>query len=200
MTIKDVAEGFQAAVESATTKVEATLPKQKKKGGKEEEVKKKVDKCKYSLQGDNVFNAVVQLSLLDLLPAIDRYLKLSGRPEGSKDAGKAKIRQLTSAHGWSNAAVVVRKYSASVHGLLDCLGDSDALVAVLKHVHQLAPYFLALVNKLSISKMFTKALVVLWSSSSSEPVRLLAFMSILRIVRSHTSGNLDWTMKVSTSD
>ncbi|CAG0920515.1 unnamed protein product [Notodromas monacha] len=188
-TIADVVNAFEAAAHSASNTAVANLPKKAQKDLKKKESEKKPFSSRFVIHGDAVFNAVIQLCLLELLPALNRFLKLSTDAKHT-----VKMHHVVASRTWKRADASVRRYCVAIFRMLECLGDSGALVSMLKHVHQLVPYLLAS-KKRSLTQSYLKSLIGHWSSSPSDTARLLAFMSILRIVRNETSGLLDKTMK-----
>jgi nucleolar complex protein 2 len=71
------------------------------------------------------------------------------------------------------------------------LTESSLLSAMLKHVHQLIPFYAAFVK---LSKVLCKRLVVIWSSSE-DTIRVLAFLSLLRLARTQPTQLLEMLMK-----
>ena len=63
---------------------------------------------------------------------------------------------------------------------MSSLTTGSVLAALLKHVQNLVPYFVAIPKS---SKLLTKCLVNLWSSANEETVRVLAFMCLIRMTR-----------------
>ena len=63
--------------------------------------------------------------------------------------------------------------------LLGSLTESSLLSVILKHVHQLIPFYAAFIK---LSRVLCKRLVTVWCSAE-DTVRVLAFLSILRLAR-----------------
>ena len=63
--------------------------------------------------------------------------------------------------------------------LLGSLTESSLLSVILKHIHQLIPFYAAFVK---LSRVLCKRLVTVWCSAE-DTIRVLAFLSILRLAR-----------------
>ena len=63
--------------------------------------------------------------------------------------------------------------------LLASLSESSLLSVILKHIHQLIPFYSAFIK---LSKVLCKRLVTLWSSAD-DSIRVVAFLSLLRLGR-----------------
>jgi nucleolar complex protein 2 len=93
---------------------------------------------------------------------------------------------------WRPLNHTLKVYTMDLTRLLAIVGDSTALSALLKHVHAMLPCFVGLQKS---SKHLLHRLIVLWSTSEDETVRVLAFMSILRLTRSTLATNFETVVK-----
>ena len=59
------------------------------------------------------------------------------------------------------------------------LTESSLLSVILKHIHQLIPFYVAFIK---LSRVLCKKLVTVWCSGE-DTIRVLAFLSILRLAR-----------------
>nr|SVE73441.1 EOG090X02MG [Daphnia atkinsoni] len=148
-TIVDVVSAFRSAVHSVTEEKEGAT--------------------RFVVQGSAAFNAVVRLCIVDLIPALRRFLK--SPPDEKLNLEKCK--------SWSKLRLHVKAYLADVIRLLGSLTESSLLSVILKHIHQLIPFYAAFIK---LSRVLCKRLVTVWCSAE-DTIRVLAFLSILRLAR-----------------
>nr|CAG4650809.1 EOG090X02MG [Simocephalus serrulatus]SVE94125.1 EOG090X02MG [Simocephalus serrulatus] len=160
-TIVDVVSAFRSAVHSVTEDKEGAT--------------------RYVVQGSAAFNAVVRLCIVDLIPALKRFLKSS--PEEKLNLEKCK--------SWVKIRVHVKAYLADIIRLLGTLTESSLLSVILKHIHQLIPFYAAFIK---LSRVLCKRLVTVWCSAE-DTIRVLAFLSILRLARTLPSQLLEPIIK-----
>lgn len=138
---------------------------------------------KYTVEGSAVFNGVLQLCILNLEPALKKFLGILA-PGNIKSIHKAKkFRKVQS---------LLRLYLLDIVNLLENVTSTNILTVLLKHLHQLASTLPAFP---SITKPVLKRLVKLWSGSE-ETIRILAFLCILRITREQQPTYLSNVLKV----
>lgn len=135
----------------------------------------------FRVEGAAVFNGVLQLCVLHLHPAVKRYLGLVGQT--SKKPHKCKK--------WNKIRAPLKDYLIDLTKLLEHVSSTNILVVLLKHLHQISPMVASFA---SLTKPILKRLVALWSTSE-ETVRVLAFLSILRITRGQPVGFLNTILK-----
>nr|SVE74070.1 EOG090X02MG [Daphnia barbata] len=148
-TIVDVVSAFRSAVHSVTEEKEGAT--------------------RFVVQGSAAFNAVVRLCMIDLIPALKRFLK--SPPDEKLNLEKCK--------SWTKLRLHVKSYLADVIRLLGSLTESSLQSVILKHIHQLIPFYAAFVK---LSRVLCKRLVAVWCSAE-DTVRVLAFLSVLRLAR-----------------
>nr|CAG4650005.1 EOG090X02MG [Sida crystallina] len=141
----------------------------------------KAGPTKFKVQGGAAFNSVVRLCIVELIPALRRILK-------SPADEKLNVEKCKS---WVKVRTQVKLYLADVIRLMSSLTQSSLLSVILKHVHQLIPFCTAFVK---LSKVLCKKLIAVWSSSE-DTIRVLAFLSLLRLARSQPSQLLELIMK-----
>lgn len=138
---------------------------------------------KFIVEGSAVFNGVLQLCILNLEPALKKFLGILA-PGNIKSIHKAKkFKKIQS---------LLRMYLLDVVNLLENVTSNNILTVLLKHLHQLASTLPAFP---SITKPVLKRLVKLWSGSE-ETIRILAFLCILRITREQQPAYLSNVLKV----
>nr|SVE75640.1 EOG090X02MG [Daphnia hispanica] len=148
-TIVDVVSAFRSAVHSVTEEKEGAT--------------------RFVVQGSAAFNAVVRLCIVDLIPALKRFLK-------SPTDEKLNLEKCKS---WTKLRLHVKSYLADVIRLLGSLTESSLLSVILKHIHQLIPFYAAFIK---LSRVLCKRLVTVWCSAE-DTIRVLAFLSVLRLAR-----------------
>nr|CAD7455027.1 unnamed protein product [Timema tahoe] len=140
------------------------------------------DSQDFKVAGGSVFNAVVQLCVLELHPALKRILKLTS-VSSKIDPAKAKK--------WVKVKTAVKSYIGDLLRLLGGVSSPHVLSVLLKHLHQLIPFVTCFRN---LSKPVLKRLVVLWSSAE-ETVRVIAFLCLLRLITTKQKELLNQVLK-----
>lgn len=135
----------------------------------------------YQVAGASVFNGVIQLCVLNLEPAIRRFLGLHQKT--SLQPHKCKK--------WNKIKSSLRSYFTDVTKLLEQMSSANILVVLLKHIHQSIPMIMSFT---SLLKPILKRLVNIWSTGE-ETVRILAFLCILRISRNQPMSMLSTVLK-----
>ncbi|XP_047515368.1 nucleolar complex protein 2 homolog [Pieris napi] len=134
----------------------------------------------FKVEGSSVFNAVIQMCVLYLPSALKSYL---GMEQSGKDPQKCK--------NFSKLKGPLVAYLKDLLKLLGGVSSENILTVMLKHLHQMS-VFVACFTR--VSKMALKKLISLWSTGE-ETVRVLAFLSILRITRNQQTSLLDLVLK-----
>lgn len=135
----------------------------------------------YKVEGAAVFNGVLQLCVLHLHPAVKRFLGLTGKT--TKQPHKCKK--------WNKIRSSLKDYLTDLTKLLEHVSSANILIVLLKHLHQIVPM---VASFSTLIKPILKRLVSLWSTSE-ETVRVLAFLSILKITRSQQTTLLNTVLK-----
>lgn len=135
----------------------------------------------YKVEGAAVFNGVLQLCVLHLHPAIKRFLGLAAKT--SKKPHKCKK--------WTKIRSSLKDYLIDLTKLLEHVSSANILVVLLKHLHQISPM---IASFSALIKPILKRLVTLWSTAD-ETVRVLAFLSILKITRGQQTSLLNTILK-----
>lgn len=163
-TISDVVEAFHAALMRVAPEEERS-------------------ECALKVDGSAVFNAVVQMCVLDLLPALRKCLSLSEVSLNFTSPAKCKR--------WSKVKTLVRSYVTDLLQLLQGVASVNISTVVLKHLHQMTPFVVCFPI---VTKQFLKRMISLWSTGE-ETVRVVAFMCILRATSLQKSALLDQTLR-----
>lgn len=120
------------------------------------------------------------MCVLYLPSAIKNYL---GMEQSGKDPQKCK--------NFSKLKGPLVAYLKDLLKLLSGVSSENILTVMLKHLHQMS-VFVACFTR--VSKLALKKLITLWSTGE-ETVRVLAFLSILRITRNQQTALLDLGLK-----
>lgn len=140
--------------------------------------------AEFVVEGSSVFNAVVQLCVLEIQAAFKRCLNLSSTVKGHV--------QLTKCKKWKKMKPLLNLYLTDLVKFLANVSSSHILAVLLKHLHQLAmfmPYFTKLRRPL------LKRLVSLWGSGE-ETVRVLAFLCLLKVTTRQQKALLEPVLKM----
>ncbi|XP_018561160.1 nucleolar complex protein 2 homolog [Anoplophora glabripennis] len=135
----------------------------------------------YKVEGSAVFNGVIQLCVLELGPAIRKFLGLQ--------------------HGWKQPPHKCKKfikikrslkfYFTDLLKLLLCVTSSNIQTVLLKHLHYMSTLLVSYPN---ITKSLIKRLITLWATAD-DAVRVIAFFCILRITNNQQGSILDTVLK-----
>ena len=135
----------------------------------------------YKVEGGVVFNGVVQLCILYLPDAFKRFLKLG--PESQFQAHKCKR--------FGKVKSILKSYLTDLIKILQNVTSTNILTVLLKHLHQMLPYTQSFS---SLTKPLLRILLKVWSSGE-ESVRVVSFLSILRIATTNRESVLDTLFK-----
>ena len=135
----------------------------------------------YKVEGGVVFNGVVQLCVLYLPEAFKRFLKLG--PESQFQAHKCKR--------FGKVKSILKSYLTDLIKILQNVTSTNILTVLLKHLHQMLPYTQSFS---SLTKPLLRILLKVWSSGE-ESVRVVSFLSILRIATTNRESVLDMLFK-----
>ncbi|XP_076628570.1 nucleolar complex protein 2 [Colletes latitarsis] len=139
------------------------------------------DSLRYKVEGGVVFNGVVQLCILYLPDALKRFLKL-----GSDTQFQAhKCKKFGKVKG------ILKSYLSDLIKILQNVTSSNILTVLLKHLHQMLPYTQSFA---SLTKPLLKILLNLWSTGE-ETVRVVSFLSILRVATTNRVSVLETLFK-----
>lgn len=135
----------------------------------------------YKVDGSSVFNAVIQICVLELGPAVKRFLGL--KPGARQPPHKCKK--------FTKIKRALKDYFTDLLRILSVVTSSNIQTVLLKHLHYLSSLLTSFQN---ITKSIIKRLIALWSTSD-ESVRVVAFFCILRITHNQQASILDTVLK-----
>ena len=164
-TISDVIQAFHAALQRVAPEEERTA-------------------CIFKVDGGAVFNAVVQMCVLDLLPALRKYLNLTSGSLSHTNPVKCKR--------WVKVKTLIRAYAVDLLQLLGGIASTNISTILLKHIHQMTPFIICFPN---VTKQFLKKMISLWGTGE-ETVRVVAFMCILRATTIQQRTLLDQNLRL----
>ncbi|PFX32867.1 Nucleolar complex protein 2-like [Stylophora pistillata] len=139
---------------------------------------------KFKVEGDTVFNAIVQLCLKHAYSVLFHFVGGTHNRHGK--------RVLPSSHTrWSHVKTPLKHYLSDVLQLLRTLTEPSMLCVILRHAQQLTPYYACFPK---VAKAFIKRLVRMWSGGE-EHVRVLAFLGIRNVSTMMPFSLLEFTVK-----
>jgi nucleolar complex protein 2 len=152
------------------------------------------DESSTRVVSSDVFNAIVNLCLIDLLPAIRKFLRLQqiGVNESSNET---KTIDPTKSRNWKKVMALMKCYLTDVIKLLNVVSDSSVKATILRHILHLIPFYITFPH---LTKRVLKQTIVLWSESD-EKNRVLSFLCILRLMRTQEQPMLSFILKVIKS-
>ncbi|XP_068085112.1 nucleolar complex protein 2 isoform X3 [Anabrus simplex] len=139
------------------------------------------DAAVYKVDGSSVFNAIIQLCVLELQPALKRFLKLPA--SGNIQPFKCKR--------WPKVKSIIKFYLKNLLKLLGGVTSTQIVAVLLKHLHQMTP-FLACYTQMT--RPLLKKLVHFWSGGE-ETVRVVAFLCLLKITTGQQKEILEKVLK-----
>ena len=137
----------------------------------------------FKVEGGPIFNGVIQLCVLHIQQAIRTFLGLKDT-KGFKDLKKNKK--------FSKLRNCLKGYLIDLTNLIENVSSTNIMTVLLKHLHQLCAM---LTNFPTITKPILKRLIVIWSTSEEETVRVLAFLCILKITHAQQARYLNDVLK-----
>ncbi|XP_041953828.1 nucleolar complex protein 2 homolog [Alosa sapidissima] len=152
---REVTQAFKGAV--ATTKGESD------------------DQCRYVVSDSAVFNSLVLFCIRDIPVALQRMLDL----KSLEKQDQKKLILPSSSKRWQKNMLDIKMYLSGLIQLLSSLTQATVIAAVLRHIHQMVPYYLCLAKQ---CRILLKHLVKQWSTGE-ETVRVLAFLALSKICR-----------------
>ncbi|XP_056636618.1 nucleolar complex protein 2 homolog [Diorhabda sublineata] len=135
----------------------------------------------YKVEGSAVFNGVIQLCVLELGPAIRRFLRL--QPGSKQPPHKCKK--------FIKIKKSLKSYFSDILKLLKGVSSSNIHTVLLKHLHYMSTLLTSYPN---ITKSLVKHLIQLWGTKD-DSVRVMAFFCILRITNNQQAFILDTVLK-----
>jgi len=128
------------------------------------------ENMEYIVEGGILFNGIVRMCVVSLQPALKSVLKISPE-EGHYKPEKAK--------NWKKVQRHVKLYLLELCKLLARIVEPAVVSVLLKHVHQMIPFFQAFQKG---AKQVLQRLVAYWCQGE-ETVRILSFMCVVKLVR-----------------
>ncbi|KAA0707076.1 Nucleolar complex protein 2 -like protein [Triplophysa tibetana] len=163
---RDITQAFKAAV--ATTKGESD------------------EQCRYTISESTVFNSLILFCIKEMHAVLNRMLNLRTPEKDHK-----KLILPSSSPRWHKHQIDIKMYIAGVVQLLSSLTQSTVIDAVLRHAHQMVPFYLCLPKQ---CRILVKNLIRHWSTGE-ETVRVLAFLSLNKICRHKPESHLNNALK-----
>ena len=96
-----------------------------------------VGEAKWKVEGGAMFNSVVRLAVVGLVPALRKVLKL----ESEEGEGGTKFEKPEKSKQWRRLERPLRGYMLDLVALLGRVGESSVLGVLLKHTHSMLPFY-----------------------------------------------------------
>ena len=127
---------------------------------------------KYLISSPEVYHELLVTALEHVPKVLSHHLPAKEMPSG-------KVRIATDSKKYRTLTPLLKTYSASIHHLMETLSDSPTIKLTLSSLLPLLPYLLSFKK---ILKTLIKAIIEIWSDSSSdEATRITAFLLIRRL-------------------
>ncbi|KAF4531941.1 hypothetical protein B566_EDAN006633 [Ephemera danica] len=140
--------------------------------------------CKYRVSGSAVFNAILQMCILELQPALRRILNL---PTSGSHGQPSKSKK------WSKIKPSLMNYITNLVKLLSRVSSEHIQAVVLKHLHQMTPLVACFGN---LSRVALRRLATMWSEGATQEVRILAFLCIAKLACDRQNQQLEFVLKL----
>ncbi|XP_074625885.1 nucleolar complex protein 2 homolog [Acropora palmata] len=141
-------------------------------------------KILFKVEGDKVFNSIIQLCLQHVYPVLFHHVK------GTHGKSGKRVLPLSNSK-WSHVKVPVKHYLGDILQLLKTLAEPSMLCVILRHAQQLVPYYACFPK---VAREFIKRSVRMWSRGE-EHVRVMAFLGIRNIATLMPSSFLELSAK-----
>ncbi|XP_046842848.1 nucleolar complex protein 2 homolog isoform X2 [Xenia sp. Carnegie-2017] len=140
---------------------------------------------KYHIEGDEVFNTLIQTCLKNVVEVVEDHL-------GTTPSKQINNGRLPSVYKkWPHVKTTMKLYLKTVLQMLRKLMDPSMLCVVLRHTHTLIPYFSCFTK---LTKDFIKRMVRMWSSGEQH-VRVMAFIGLTKLFRWTSSSMTEFAIK-----
>ena len=127
---------------------------------------------KYIISSPEVYHELLVTALEHVPKVLSHHLPAKEMPSG-------KVRIATDSKKYRTLTPLLKTYSTSIHHLMETLSDSSTIKLTLSSLLPLLPYLLSFKK---ILKTLIKAIIEIWSDSSSdEATRITAFLLIRRL-------------------
>ncbi|XP_054159872.1 nucleolar complex protein 2 homolog [Oppia nitens] len=146
--------------------------------------------CDGKLMSADVFNSVINICLIDLLPAIQKCLKLPPI-DSSQWSNDVKSIDPTKSRNWKKMISVMKIYLTDVIKMVGVVTEMSLKTTLLRHILYLIPFLKAFPH---LIKRVLKQTMTLWSESD-EKNRILSFICILRLVRTQEQPMISFILK-----
>ena len=139
----------------------------------------------------NIFNALLQSCFIDLMPALYRLLNLPVPGLDEQPGGNNKLVNPAKCKNWKSITGSIKKYLLSLIVALDCVSDDKTLCSLLRHTLHMIPFIMCAD---ALIKKFLRQVCRLWSQAHEE-VRVLSFLTIVRLLRDKESAMIAYVIK-----
>ena len=138
----------------------------------------------------DAFNAIINICLIDLLPAIHKFLKLP--PIGSNESNDVRTIDPTKSRNWKQIISIMKCYLTDVIKMVAIVSEDSLKSSLLRHILHLIPFIITFPH---LIKRVLKQTILLWSESDDKN-RILSFICILRLIRTQEQPMISFILKV----
>ncbi|ESO91328.1 hypothetical protein LOTGIDRAFT_228789 [Lottia gigantea] len=148
---REMVQAFKAAVRSTSKSDEVTI---------------------YHVEGGVVFNGIVKMCLMEIVPALQQLLHQPNLQS------LTEVPSLSKGKNWSKIKASVKSYLVDLLKLISSISEPAMINVLLKHLHKMVPLCSVFVR---IAKKLVKKCIEIWSTGE-ETSRVLAFLCINKMI------------------
>ncbi|RWS30906.1 hypothetical protein B4U80_11601 [Leptotrombidium deliense] len=141
------------------------------------------------LYSPEVLSSIIHMCLLDLLPAIHKFLKLP--PPTASKKNETKQIDPSKSKNWKKLVSPLKQYLDTVIKVFNIISESSVVVTLLRHCLHLIPFFNCFIPLL---KRLLKKAIEFWSEGE-EKVRVLAFLIMVRLLKNEDKDMISFVLK-----
>ncbi|XP_031553876.1 nucleolar complex protein 2 homolog [Actinia tenebrosa] len=138
----------------------------------------------YRVEGNAVFNAIIQLCLKHVYTVLHHHI-------GGSSTKHGKVTLPSSNKKWNQVKTSLKFYLTDLLQLLRTLAEPSMLCVILKHANQLSVFFACYPK---ISKNYIKRMTRMWGTGN-EHVRVMAFLGLNKIMALLPSPLIEFCLK-----
>ncbi|KAK6175516.1 hypothetical protein SNE40_013965 [Patella caerulea] len=161
---RNMVQAFKAAVRSTSKSDEVT---------------------QYHVEGGLVFNGIVRMCLLEIVPALQQLLNLS------ELQSLTQVPSLSKGKNWTKLKASVKSYLVDLFKLISSIAEPAMINVILKHLHKMVPICSVFIR---LSRKLVKKCTEIWSTGE-ETSRVLAFLCINKMIGLLPDALLETTIK-----
>ena len=98
------------------------------------------------LENPNLVNSIIEICLIDLLPAVYKFLRISTASTAKSDHHFHKAIEPLKSRNWPKLVGPLKIYFSYLLKFLDAVSESILLTKLLRHILHLIPFYLGYPN------------------------------------------------------